>query len=150
MVVDCRECVGCIGSDVGAWWPYGRGRSVHAGWRRRGSACTEWRGWPVARRCRPPRDSAPRVRRTSSAQPPARQPAPPPPPPPLHAAVHHLHHALAQLSHDCGHAAECRHPPHTYTYIPPNIPHEQPTPNITCQFMLLGCRKMGTYRLSGQ
>lgn len=87
-------CVGSVGRCLGARWTVGR-----AGWRRRGSACTEWRAWPVARRCRPPRDSAPRVRRTSSEQPPAPRPAPR-----HHAATCTVctlctlhHHALAHL-----------------------------------------------------
>lgn len=93
----------------------GRARAVHAGWRRRGSACTEWRGWPVARRCRPPRDSAPRVRRTSSAQPPARQPAPPPPPLQCTTSTMHLlnYHTIADMLP----SAECR--PATYLHLHP-------------------------------
>ena len=125
----CREL-------LGAWWTVG-----HAGWRRRGSACTEWRGWPVARRCRPPRDSAPRVRRPPDQFRAASRAAPPP-----------------RLQHAPRAAPPCTCSPvtRTHTRALHSAIHFSPTEQttqaattkylFTCQFIVLGCRQIGLYR----
>lgn len=126
----CRELL------LGAWWTSG-----HAGWRRRGSACTEWRGgrWRVAAGRRETLPRACAGCRTSSKQPPAPRRAPPPRPARLHAAIHTPHHhALAKLSPTWDTAA--------YTSSQKSNRHKRATRNITCQFMLLGCRQICWYR----